>query len=135
MQREINIKNLSNYLNVSQNSLMEILQELSNEKKVMIIFEKNNSFLYFTEKEIEGISSRLNVLKFSSSDLPTIISEIIPEIHLTESHCTTLLQLLLKANLIKGFQTKECFVSLNYLLEFLLRFLWTLGHRLGREGL
>ena len=128
MQREINIKSLSNYLNVSQDSLMEILQELSNEKKVIIIFEnKNNSFVFFTEKEIEGISSRLNVLKFSSSDLPAIISEIIPEIHLTESQCTTLLQLLLKANLIKGFQTKECFVSLNYLLEFLLQLFWNEG--------
>lgn len=128
MQREINVKSLANYLNVSQNSLLEILQELSNEKKVIIIFEnKNNSFLFFTEKEIEGISSRLNVLKFSSSDLPTLISEIIPEIQLTESHCDTLLQLLLKTNLIKGFQTKECFVSLNYLLEFLLQLFWNEG--------
>ncbi|MDD1776684.1 MAG: hypothetical protein LUQ65_00840, partial [Candidatus Helarchaeota archaeon] len=128
MQREINVKSLATYLNVTQNSLMEILQELSNEKKIIVIFEnKNSSFLFFTEKEIEGISSRLNVLKFSSSDLPAIISEIIPEIQLTESHCNTLLQLLLKANLIKGFQTKECFVSLNYLLEFLLQLFWNEG--------
>jgi len=128
MQREVKLKSLANYLNISQESLVKILQEMCDEKRIIIIFDdKNNSFLFFTEKEVEGISSRLNVLKFTNSDVPKIISEIIPEISITESQCNVLLELLRKQNFIKGFQTKECFVSLNYLLDFLLQLFWNEG--------
>ncbi len=128
MQREINLKKMAIYLNISQEDTVKTLQEMCNEKTVRGIIDlKNDCFIYLTEKEIESIVSRLNKIKFSKSNLPSIISEIFSDIQLSEVHCDILLDILLKEGTLKGFFTKDEFISLNYFLEFLLQLFWNDG--------
>jgi len=128
MQREINIKKLSNYLNISKDFTIKTLQELCNEKKIIGIFDlKRDLFIIFMENEINGIISRLNKIRFLKSDLPQLISELFPNIQLSETQCEKLLNLLVNQGSLKGFFIKDEFISMNYLLEFLLQLFWNEG--------
>ena len=128
MEREINIKRLSTYLNVSKEVVIKNIQELCDAKRITGFFEqKNENFIYFTQKEIEGVSSRLNKIRFSKSSLPQLISEMFRDINLNEAQSNELLNSLIGQDVLKGFITKDEFISLNYLLEFLLQIFWNEG--------
>lgn len=130
MEREFNLKNLSKYLDVTKDDLIKILREMREEKQVVGFFDsKSDTFFHFKDIEVEGIISRLNKIKFSISNLPQLISEMIPNFNLSATQCSVLLNALLEQGNLRGFFTnnKDEFLSLNYLLEFLLQIFWNEG--------
>lgn len=128
MQREVNLKKLSNYLDISREIIYQTLQQMCAEKSITGFFDlKNDCFIIFTEKEIEGIISRLNKIRFTKSNLPALISELFSNLQINESQCDSLIDLLMQQGLLKGFFTKDEFISLHYVLEFLLQMFWNEG--------